>query len=53
MKRKKKSVTFTALFVSVLMFFGKWVIFQRTFFGKLSNFLMLHNDVENGLEIVF
>ena len=42
-----------ALFVSALMFSGKQVIFQRTFFGKLSHFPVFGNDLENGLENVF
>ena len=42
-----------ALFVSALMFSKKLVIFQRTFFGKLSYFLVFGNDLENWLENVF
>ena len=42
-----------ALLVSTLMFSKKFVIFQRTFFGKLSHFPVFGNDLENGLENVF
>ena len=42
-----------ALFVSALMFSKKLVIFQRTYFGKLSHFSVFGNDLENWLENVF
>ena len=42
-----------ALFVSTLMFSKKLVIFQITFFGKLSHFSVFGNDLENWLENVF
>ena len=42
-----------SLFVSALMFSEKWVIFQKTIFGKLSHFSVFGNDLENGFENVF
>ena len=42
-----------ALFISVLTFFGKLLIFQRTFSRKLSPFLVFDNDFENEIENVF
>ena len=41
-----------ALFVSVLMFSGKLLIFQRAFSRKLSHFPVFDNDLENELENV-
>ena len=41
-----------SLFVSALIFSEKWVIFQKTIFGKLFHFLVFGNDLENGLENV-
>ena len=41
-----------SLFVSALIFSEKWVIFQKTIFGKLSHFLVFGKDFENEFEIV-
>ena len=46
-------IKYYALFVSALTFFGKLIIFQRTFYGKLSHFLVFGNNLENELENVF
>ena len=41
------------LFVKALMFSEKWIIFYRTFFGKLSHFSVFDNDLENEFENIF
>ena len=42
-----------ALFVSTLLFSGKWFIFRKVFSKKLSHFSVFGNDLENELKNVF
>ena len=42
-----------ALFVSTLLFSGKWFIFRKVFSRKLSHFPVFDNNLENEFKNVF